>query len=65
HPAAALRAPDVMKQFLEDLANLRDFLGREIGEEEITDIGDGGKSRSCTPSAPAKSDEDGGTLSLF
>ncbi len=65
HPAAALRAPDVMKQFLEDLANLRDFLGREIGEEEITEIDAGNKERNCTPSAPAKTEEDGGTLSLF
>ena len=65
HPAAALRAPDVMTQFLEDLTNLRDFLGREIGENEITEIGNEGKTRSCTPSAPAKSEENGGTLSLF
>jgi DNA polymerase len=65
HPAAALRAPDVMKQFLEDLTNLRDFLGRDIGEDEITEIDAGTKERSCTPSAPAKNEEDGGTLSLF
>ena len=38
HPAAALRSPDTMKLFLEDLANLKDFLSREIRPDEITEI---------------------------
>jgi DNA polymerase len=65
HPSAALRAPDTMKMFLEDLANLKDFLSREIGEEEITDIAEAGKERVCTPSEPAKTEEESGNLSLF
>ena len=60
HPAAALRSPDTMKLFLEDLANLKDLLGREIDESEITDI----KEKPAAKAATAP-DEDGGTLSLF
>ena len=60
HPAAALRSPDTMKLFLEDLGNLKDFLSREIAESEITDI-----KEKPAPKAAAASDEDGGTLSLF
>ena len=59
HPAAALRSPDTMKLFMEDLANLKDFLSREIAESEITDI------KEPAPRAATASDEDGGTLSLF
>jgi uracil-DNA glycosylase family 4 len=65
HPSAALRAPDTMKMFLEDLANLKDFLSREIGEEEITNIEEAGKERVCTPSEPVKTEEESGNLSLF
>ena len=61
HPSAALRAPETMKLFLEDLANLKGFLSREIAEDEITDM-DEGKPRVCTPSAPEKEAEN---LSLF
>lgn len=60
HPAAALRSPDTMKLFLEDLVNLKDFLSREIGEDEITEIQEKPAARAATAS-----DEDGGTLSLF
>lgn len=60
HPAAALRSPDTMKLFLEDLANLKDFLSREIGESEITDI-----KEKPAPTAATAPDADGGTLSLF
>ena len=59
HPAAALRDPGVMENFKQDLANLKEFLGREIDESEIENIID--KPVSSTP----KEDEDGGTLSLF
>ena len=59
HPAAALRSPDTMKLFVQDLANLKDFLSREIAQGEITDI-----EEKVAPAKPA-SDEDGGTLSLF
>ena len=61
HPAAALRSPDTMKLFKEDLANLKDFLSREIAENEITDV----QEKVVAPRASAVSDEDGGTLSLF
>ncbi|HEX9997533.1 MAG TPA: uracil-DNA glycosylase [Abditibacterium sp.] len=61
HPSAALRAPETMKLFLEDLANLKGFLSREIAEDEITDM-DESKPRVCTPSAPEKEAEN---LSLF
>ena len=61
HPAAALRSPDTMKLFLEDLANLKDFLSREIGASEITDI----QEKVVAPRAATAPDEDGGTLSLF
>ena len=57
HPAAALRSPTTMEQFLEDLSNLKEFLGREISDDEITPIEE--------PKAAAKEEEDGGTLSLF
>jgi len=57
HPAAALRSPATMEQFLEDLSNLKEFLGREISDDEITPIEE--------PKAAAKEEEDGGTLSLF
>ncbi len=60
HPAAALRSPDTMKLFLEDLANLKDFLSREIGENEITEI-----KEKPAPIVATLPDEDGGTLSLF
>ena len=60
HPAAALRSPDTMMLFLEDLANLKDFLNREIAESEITEVQDKPAAK-----AAAASDEDGGTLSLF
>ena len=60
HPAAALRSPDTMKLFLEDLANLKDYLSREIGENEITDI-----KEKPAPAVATAPDEDGGTLSLF
>ena len=60
HPAAALRSPDTMKLFLEDLANLKDFLSREIGDDEITDI-----VEKPAPTAATAPGEDGGTLSLF
>lgn len=60
HPAAALRSPVTMTQFLEDLANLKDFLNREIEDAEITPI----EEPKVTPS-PARDEEDGGTLSLF
>lgn len=69
HPSAALRAPGTMQLFLEDLANLKDFLSREIREDEITDIDEGSKEKSCVPSAsPPKgtaTQEEGGNLSLF
>lgn len=61
HPAAALRSPDTMKLFLEDLANLKDFLSRDIEESEITDI----VAKTVAPKAATASEEDGGTLSLF
>ncbi len=57
HPAAALRSPTTMEQFLEDLSNLKEFLNREISDEEITPIEE--------PKAATKEEEDGGTLSLF
>ena len=60
HPAAALRSPDTMKLFLEDLANLKDFLSREIAPGEITDI-----VQKPAPTPATAQDEDGGTLSLF
>ncbi len=60
HPAAALRSPDTMKLFLEDLANLKDFLSREIRSDEITEI-----EEKPAPAKAASSEEDGGTLSLF
>ena len=60
HPAAALRSPDTMKLFQEDIANLKKFLAREIGESEITDI-----EEKPAPVAKPAPDEDGGTLSLF
>ena len=60
HPAAALRSPDTMKLFLEDLANLKDFLSREIAPDEITEI-----KEKAAPAPKAANDEDGGTLSLF
>lgn len=60
HPAAALRSPDTMKLFLEDLVNLKDFLSREIGEDEIIEIQEKPAAKAATAS-----DEDGGTLSLF
>ncbi|HEX8464163.1 MAG TPA: uracil-DNA glycosylase [Abditibacterium sp.] len=63
HPAAALRSPDTLTLFLEDLAHLKDFLSREIREDEITEIDEERKSRVCAPSEPQK--EEGGTLSLF
>jgi len=63
HPSAALRAPETMKLFLEDLANLKDFLGREIGEDEITDMDAGKPKGVCAPSQDAP--EEGGNLSLF
>ncbi len=63
HPSAALRAPETMKLFLEDLQNLKDFLSREIAEDEITDMDERPKKTDCTPSAEAV--EDGGNLSLF
>ncbi len=59
HPAAALRSPATMEQFLEDLSNLKEFLNREILDEEITPI----EEPKATPSV--REDEDGGTLSLF
>lgn len=59
HPAAALRSPDTMKLFQEDIANLKKFLSREIGESEITDIAE------VAPISKPAPDEDGGTLSLF
>ncbi len=61
HPAAALRSPTTMQQFLEDLANLKDFLNRDIEDDEITPI----EEPKSAPSASAKEEEDGGTLSLF
>ena len=60
HPAAALRSPDTMKLFLEDLANLKDFLSREIAPDEITEVHD-----KPAPPTKAEMEEDGGTLSLF
>ena len=60
HPAAALRSPDTMKLFQEDIANLKKFLSREIGDDEITDI-----EEKSAPAAKPAPDEDGGTLSLF
>lgn len=60
HPAAALRSPDTMKLFTEDLANLKDFLSRKIGESEITDL-----KEKPAPTAATPPDQDGGTLSLF
>ncbi|BCM91182.1 type-4 uracil-DNA glycosylase [Abditibacteriota bacterium] len=60
HPAAALRSPTTMQQFLEDLANLKDFLNRDIEDNEITPI----EEPKAAP-ASAKDEEDGGTLSLF
>lgn len=74
HPSAALRAPGTMQLFLEDLANLKDFLSREIGEDEITDIDEGGREKNCLPSTSGaavplagadKVEEEGGNLSLF
>ena len=59
HPAAALRSPDTMKLFVQDIANLKNFLSREIAPGEITDI------EEVTPVAKPAPDEDGGTLSLF
>ena len=58
HPAAALRSPATMEQFLEDLSNLKAFLSRDITDEEITPI------EEAKPAAPSV-EEDGGTLSLF
>ncbi|RYG68052.1 uracil-DNA glycosylase [bacterium] len=65
HPSAALRAPDTMKMFLEDIANLKDFLNREIGEEEINDIGPPIRSRVTSPAEIAITEEQDGNLSLF
>lgn len=74
HPSAALRAPGTMQMFLEDLQNLRDFLAREIEENEITDIesslgitsenatqnaGSGANSHSQTGAAPSNSQASG------
>jgi len=63
HPSAALRAPETMKLFLEDLANLKDFLSREIADDEITDMDEGKAKGVCPPSQDAP--EAGGNLSLF
>lgn len=63
HPSAALRAPETMKLFLEDLANLRGFLGREIAESEITEVDERPKKTECADAAEAA--EEGGNLSLF
>ncbi len=63
HPSAALRAPETMLLFLEDLANLRGFLGREIAEAEITDMDEGKVRGVCPP--PTDAPEEGGNLSLF
>ncbi len=63
HPSAALRAPETMKLFLEDLANLKDFLSREIADDEITDMDEGKSKGVCPPSQDAP--EEGGNLSLF
>lgn len=65
HPSAALRAPDMMKLFLEDLANLKGFLSREIGEDEINDIGPVVRQRVCAPAETALTEEESGNLSLF
>ncbi len=46
-----------MEQFLEDLGKLKEFLGREITDDEITPIEE--------PKAAPSLEEDGGTLSLF
>lgn len=62
HPAAALRSPNTMQQFLEDLANLKDYLNREIEDDEITPIEE---PRAAPPPSVANYEEDGGTLSLF
>ena len=61
HPAAALRAPQTMEQFKEDLANLKRLLAREIAEDEITDVALMDAPKIVAP----KLEEDGGTLSLF
>ncbi len=63
HPSAALRAPETMKLFLEDLANLKGFLNREIAEDEITEVDERPKKTECAPGLEAP--EEGGNLSLF
>ncbi len=67
HPSAALRSPDTMKSFLDDLKNLRAYLDREIEESEITDITPRPVFSAPSPKAAEKVEvvEDGGTLSLF
>lgn len=72
HPSAALRSPTTMGQFKEDLANLKDYLGREIREDEITDIGPRTKPSTpielrvdLEPEPSSPSAEAGGNLSLF
>ena len=62
HPSAALRAPETMKLFLEDLANLRGFLGREIAESAITEVDERPKKTACSHEAEAL--DEGGSLSL-
>jgi uracil-DNA glycosylase len=64
HPSAALRSPDTMVLFREDVANLKAFLSREIGEDEITNLTPR-PGRGETPKPNPKAEEDGGTLSLF
>jgi len=67
HPSAALRSPDTMKSFLDDLKNLRAYLDREIEESEITDITPRPVYTSPSPKVTetAEVKEEGGTLSLF
>ena len=74
HPSAALRAPATMEQFKDDLLHLKDFLNREIREEEITEIGlkpvplprapSGQAVELLTAALPPTPDEEG-NLSLF
>lgn len=73
HPSAALRSPQTMELFLDDVANLKACLERVIREEEIEEIGiparpeptAGSATEFTTGSAPQNGEEDGGTLSLF
>jgi DNA polymerase len=71
HPSAALRSPVTMEQFRDDVAHLKDYLNRDIREDEITDLVPKPKapakaSRAVEPVVQEEVKGDGdGNLSLF